>query len=382
MARMIRKVRKFGYWQCAHCGTENSGKYAKCLSCAAPVPRPRRGQRSVYYLKPNSPPITDPTELAQKSAGPDWICDHCEASNSDFLRFCNSCGNKRDEADFQRERIRYGEGQAVPSSYKETFGQERKPARSLSPGWYGRLQQRFGATRLRNGLLGGAGLLVVGLIYLFFFHVNSVPVKVTGFHWERHIPIEAFKTVVEEDWSMPSGGRELSRREKFSHYEQVVDHYETQAVTKSRQVQSGSETYTETVDNGDGTFSVETHSRPTYTTEYYTEYEEVPVYRDEPVYRDWITYEIDKWVTDRTRSNTGTDQSPQWPAYKLGISHLGKEERLGEKEETYKVILVTTEKEVPENLEHEMEQAEWEALEHGQALVAKFNIWGKLKRLE
>ena len=44
----------------------------------------------------------------------------------------------------------------------------------------------------------------------------------------------------------------------------MIDHYET---------------YYTYSDNGDGTFSEEAHKRPVYTTEYYTETVEQPVYK-------------------------------------------------------------------------------------------------------
>lgn len=70
--------------------------------------------------------------------------------------------------------------------------------------------------------------------------------------------------------------------EKQPEYETVIDHYETIEVRRSRQVIDHYETYYTYEDNGEGTFREEAHERPVYTTEYYTETVEQPVYKQVP----------------------------------------------------------------------------------------------------
>lgn len=65
---------------------------------------------------------------------------------------------------------------------------------------------------------------------------------------------------------------------KAEEYETVLDHYETVEVQRSRQVLDHYETYYTYQDNGDGTFVEVAHERPVYTTEYYTETVQQPVY--------------------------------------------------------------------------------------------------------
>ena len=364
MAKIVKTERRYGYWKCEHCGSEISGKYAQCLSCGAPVPKPKGRQKSVYYLKPKTQPITDPSELALKSAGPDWICDHCTTSNSGLLKFCDSCGNKRDEEDYVRETVRYGRGEAVPSTHDETFVPEPPPIPKNSK-------------RKRLLIIGGiVGVLAIAA-YFLFFRVHGIAVEVTEFSWERAIPIERLTTFTEQDWNIPSGGRELSRTTKFSHNEQVLDHYERQMVTKTRDVYDGEETWTETVDNGDGTFTTETRSRPVYRTETYTEEEEVPVYRDEPVYRDWYTYEIDRWVENRVRKSGAKDHDPHWAEYALQDL-----ERVGEKKESYWVVVRTLEKKKNRNYDVEVPYGQWQGLSMGQEATLKIRGLGKVVGLE
>ena len=74
-------------------------------------------------------------------------------------------------------------------------------------------------------------------------------------------------------------GEAVDKPDKAPIYETVIDHYETVEVQRTRQVIDHYETYYTYSDNGDGTFSEEAHERPVYTTEYYTETVEQPVYK-------------------------------------------------------------------------------------------------------
>ena len=75
---------------------------------------------------------------------------------------------------------------------------------------------------------------------------------------------------------------QAGKSEKQPEYETVIDHYETVEVQRSRQVIDHYETYYTYSDNGDGIFREEAHERPVYTTEYYTETVEQPVYKQVP----------------------------------------------------------------------------------------------------
>jgi hypothetical protein len=101
-----------------------------------------------------------------------------------------------------------------------------------------------------------------------------------------------------------------------------VDHYETYY------------TYT---DNGNGTFTEVPHERAVYTTEYYTEYEDQPVYQDVPRYATKYYYNIRRWVTVRTESASGQDHSPVWPELTLG-----ENEREGRRGESYRFFVRNT----------------------------------------
>lgn len=79
--------------------------------------------------------------------------------------------------------------------------------------------------------------------------------------------------------SEPETDTQTNEPEKQPEYETVIDHYETVEEQRSRQVIDHYETYYTYADNGDGTFSETPNERPVYTTEYYTETVEKPVYK-------------------------------------------------------------------------------------------------------
>ena len=102
------------------------------------------------------------------------------------------------------------------------------------------------------------GLAVLISIIAFACRPKNYAATVTEKAWDRVINTEVYKTVSESDWEVPEGGRVTDEKEEIHHYDQVLDHYETVEVEKSRQVQDGYDTHTEYKDNGDGTFTENT----------------------------------------------------------------------------------------------------------------------------
>ena len=68
-------------------------------------------------------------------------------------------------------------------------------------------------------------LLIFSLIFLI------IPKETTLFvnekRWERSIEIEEYKTVREDAWHIPDGGRLVYETSEVHHYDQVLSHYET-----------------------------------------------------------------------------------------------------------------------------------------------------------
>jgi hypothetical protein len=101
-------------------------------------------------------------------------------------------------------------------------------------------------------------------------------------------------------------------------------------------------------------------------------YESRPVYRPRPVYRTKHSYEIERWVKDRTARASGRDPTPTWPD-----PGLRRGEREGARRETYTAILRG-------RREHRMPlpQQRWAALRIGQRLTATLRGGRSVVKLE
>ena len=101
-------------------------------------------------------------------------------------------------------------------------------------------------------------------------------------------------------------------------------------VQRSRQVVDHYETYYTYSDNGNGTFTEVPHERPVYTTEYYTETVQQPVYRQVPRYQTKYYYNVWRWTPSRDVAASGEDHNTSWPEVELG-----ENEREGRRSEIY-----------------------------------------------
>ena len=186
-------------------------------------------------------------------------------------------------------------------------------------------------------ILGAVLALFVLLLFVFWPRNYTGEVRVCAL--AREIDVEAWRTVQESDWAVPSGGRVYDRRQEIHHYVAVLDHYETRTRQVADQVYDGEETHTSYSNNGDGTFTEETWTSPRYRTEYRTETYQEPIYRDEPVYETKYYYDIERWVVDREEKSSGADNVPYWPEYILAAN-----ERVGFTGEVYTLSILAKEK--------------------------------------
>jgi hypothetical protein len=174
--------------------------------------------------------------------------------------------------------------------------------------------------RKRRGWKGPAALvaLVGGLMWCN----GPVEVKATvaAKEWTRAIERQEYRTVQEEDWSVPQGGRQKRSFRAIRDYRQVLDHYETKTRQVSERVQTGTRTYTcGQRDMGNGYFEDVTCTEPEYTTSYRDETYQDPVYRQEPIYDTKYAYEIEKWLPDDTTWARGDGaKEPAWPTVRMG----------------------------------------------------------------
>lgn len=303
----------YGFWTCKACGRENSGKDQSCNGCGHP-----RDKDTKFYpvSRGNS---KKPREYIDNyvNHGPDWNCSFCGRMNPATKTACEGCAHTRDESDkhyfeLHLERVE-------PRKMLEDFNRDADESnwgRSDDPTY--RKKQRgpeaavdfikgLDIGRFAQPIFAALALIVMTVALIFFLRPKTVEITVVDKAWERNVIIEEYRTVQEEDWSIPAGGRMTGSYQAIHHYDTVIDHYET--VTKSRQVASGGHYETSGYqDNGDGTFT-ETQTWVTdYTTEYYTEQE--PVYAEVPVYRTKYRYDIERWQFDHDETTRGHNDRP------------------------------------------------------------------------
>lgn len=154
--------------------------------------------------------------------------------------------------------------------------------------------------------------------------------QITGFHWVRTIDIEKSTDTSGSDWVLPEGATLTDQKEEIHHYDSVLDHYEEAEVQRSQQVFDHNETYYTYQDNGNGGFTEVPHERPVYTTEYYTETVQQPIYVQVPRYETKYYYTTKSWQYSRQITASGDDQNPYWPA-----DPISSNERQGKQSQIY-----------------------------------------------
>ena len=119
------------------------------------------------------------------------------------------------------------------------------------------------------------------------------------------------------------------------------------------------------LDDGDGSFHEEQKCK--------TKYKEVPVYGQ------YCSYDIEKWATDRTAKESGTDLSPKWPTVSIkecSMVRLGCK-RKGPKTETYTVHFVDEKAE--EKYTCDFPEAKWKGYSVGSAWDVEVNLMGSMQ---
>lgn len=298
-----------GRWDCPSCGHRgNRGPIINCAGCGV-----ARDQTVEFYLPEDALAVTDEKQIAEALTGPDWQCEHCQTENHAFQETCQHCGATLD-SDPVRQVIEEGlvPTAPLPATADET---EEEP---LSTG-----DSHLGRWLIGIGL---AVALIVSGVYLLFYREYERPIRVTGFTWERAVEVQAYRTVAEEDWSVPNTGRKTGEFRAIHHYDRVLDHYET--VRVPYRTQTGTRTVHHRRNLGNGHYSDYTTTEPVYGTRYRSE--QRAVYRKDPVYRTKYRYDIERWVFARTETARGADHNARWPELKLT-----EKERRGKATEAY-----------------------------------------------
>jgi hypothetical protein len=326
-----------GRWDCPSCGsTAIYGRHVDCPGCGKPRPAGVR-----FYLTADAPVVTDPEQLKEAKAGPDWVCLHCEASNRATLTQCGGCGAERGSSPAQPV-VRYGEGQAptagalaAPPALLGAAAIIRRPAEPEPE----RKKRRNVAGWVAGGLIGA--VVMGGIIderepRRRVTTPVPVPAVVEDVRWERLVLVEARTLVPGEGWELPDSALNVQQSSRvLEHRQKLAGHHTIQRV-QPRRVQeavgehrvwqaASSSTSCETVDMGNGYFEEKceesggggewvTETEYRTRTVYDTIIEQRPYYESVPVHAPYYSYRVPMWQTvDTVRATGGLDTPPAWP---------------------------------------------------------------------
>ena len=293
---------RVGKWDCPVCGQEGIlGPEKACTSCGSPRPANVK-----FYLTDNSEIVKDEEKIKEAKSGADWVCSYCGAHNKHFSTHCHACGNDKevDDGDKHLEQsINYTDGRKNITSNKN-INKKTKAQNKINQ--YPNIKQS--KTSKFKKIFLGILISIFSLLGISLIPVSEV-VDVTGFSWKREIALETYKQVVEEDWSIPSGGTKIREFEAVHHYKKVPDGYETKTRTVQKQI--GTEKVKVGEKNlGNGYFEDVYEERPVYeeTEETYEEQK----FREEPVYETKYEYSIYRWVETKPYITHEQNKKPYW----------------------------------------------------------------------
>jgi hypothetical protein len=193
------------------------------------------------------------------------------------------------------------------------------------------------------GLAGAVLVLLCSAGYWAVTYRSETRARAAQFSWMRSQAIQRWQTVEESDWNVPPTGRMLRSYPAIHHWDRYV---------------SGSHEEC----SGTGT-----------TRRCSTELD----YSDRPVYYTKYDYEIERWVTVRTPTLEGADQSPIWPDVSdLRAAHeppqIG-DERPGMRTSRYTVVLQAERQTYTLDITEER----WASFRPGASYVVVLNILGQ-----
>lgn len=351
MGRLIE-----GFWICKYCNTKVRGGLRECPKCGKARDENTRFDLDIGKL--NYVPEEEAIHINRK---PDWVCNYCNQLNSADDLTCASCGASRtkDNLDYFENKKKQEEDEL-----ESNFSSNIDYSTTRNSFWTMLLD--FFSSNIQIILISIVSLFMLcGLIYLISPKEQEITIQ--EFSWQRCIDIQRYQTVEESDWSLPSDARLQFSRKEFSHYEKVLDHYETKTREVAKEHLIGYEEYVSGYrDLGNGYFEEITSSKPIYETYYETETYNEPVYRDEAVYRTKYYYEIDKWLYERSVKTSGNDKEPYW-----GEVILDSDERVYYEGESF-FIMGLNKKEETKTISLSYE--DWDSLELGQTVKLKVSL--------
>lgn len=359
-----------GYWDCPQCGSKKiRGRYRYCNSCGRP-----RGKGIKFYMLETDEYVEDDSKISRE---PDWYCSFCQSLNPAIKTVCESCGSSQEESDknyfhlLEEEEQRKEEEKKIETQFQQERTNRHQERANRVIAREEESRNRF-QSKLATSFLAKVALLLPFLLLIGFLIHLAIPKEstlyVNGKSWERSVEVQEYKTVQENDWYVPDGGRVTHTRDEIHHYDKVLDHYETITEQKSERYVSGYETVvTGHRDLGNGYFEEITSQQPVYDTRYWTETKQEPVYRKEPVYQTKYYYDIERWVHKSWETTSGESDAPYWATLNLKPD-IEKEGRRTEK------YIISTENKKQKEKSYEISLNDWERINKGDVLTLKISL--------
>lgn len=353
-----------GLWDCSYCGRKGIGGLTKtCPDCGHPQ------DKDVTFYLPDQNRYLSEDEEQKVGKNPDWVCDYCGALNNAKQTVCSGCCAPREKntKDYFTAKDPDRKGKETSDTYNEPKDDSESKSvmnQSLDTDTAHKSSKQntkwdWKATFSILGIIL-AMLVAIGGLYFLFKPRTSIA-EITDKMWSRSVEIEAYKTIQESGWSIPSGGRLQYQQEEIYTYTSVLDHYETVSEVVYEQVLDGYDEQVSYEDNGNGTFSEVTTRIPRYRTESHMETHQEPVYKQVPVYQTKYYYDIDKWVYDHEEIADGHTDTPHDPEYELG-----DKERDGSKSEVYKLYMLTKKE---KKYQYALSEEEWAQYKIGDEVI-------------
>lgn len=348
-----------GKWDCPYGHPGQDGEAMKCAGCGAPRP-----DNVEFYLPSDARVVTDPKAIAAAKAGSDLICDSCGSSVAAGQTACPQCSAPLDES--RRQKVtEYTRREDAPSESPRALRQreEEAPRRPAVRATNDAELNRIGRAMTTHTIL--LALLVIGAMAGIWWLMtpHQVTLTVANVSWERTVSIEEERTVKEEGWVVPAGGRETGSYSAIHHYnsrkvgersvrchsqgdrEKVgVRHFRCHS---GHRIQTGTRRYAcGTTNLGNGRFRQNYCSEPTYSTLPCThdcqedQYGYVAckhhctedIMEPYPVYAEKHKYDIERWFDLRVDRAGAFDTDPKWP-----VPDLSPRQRVKARSETRKV---------------------------------------------
>jgi ribosomal protein L37E len=321
----------YEYWDCPRCGEKGiRGDFKVCASCGF-----SRDDTINFYRKDVDEVVSDEAQVDKFKQGPDWVCSYCGSLISQTDGKCGGCGMTRDDSVKNYFELKGKED----AGDEVTAGSEAAPPPPPDSG-----EEKKGKGKL-FGIIGGVAA-AIAIVAFWGLSSKAVKYKVKSVYWERGIAVDRYKLTNNTDWEDEMKGDEIRvirKNREIRRYDkrQVGTRTESYKDTEKYQAGTKEECTTSYKSTGSGAAKKTKKCRdvPVYKTREVTKTREVPVYREFPVYGNKVIYVSKMYSVYTTPKKSGRDNSPSWPAVKLGEGLDGKPDKEGERSEKYNVTL-------------------------------------------